>query len=142
MLQESPMGPPEPACRTILLVEDDDIVRRLLRRVLSREGHEVLDAADAQEGLRHLRWHDGEIDVLLTDLVLPGGMSGVDLALAAPALRPAIKLLCMSGYGEEVSVDLGALPEGAAFIQKPFTPSVLFEALEDLFADDERTLNH
>jgi DNA-binding NtrC family response regulator len=135
--------PPEPQRHTVLLVEDDDIVRRLLRRVLEREGHEVLDAADAQEGLRHLRWHDGEIDVLLTDLVLPGGMSGVELALVAPTLRPGIKLLCMSGYGEDVSIDVGALPERAAFIQKPFTPSMLSDLMRELLedAEGERTRN-
>jgi DNA-binding NtrC family response regulator len=135
--------PPEPQRHTVLLVEDDDIVRRLLRRVLEREGHEVLDAADAQEGLRHLRWHDGEIDVLLTDLVLPGGMSGVELALVALTLRPGIKLLCMSGYGEDVSIDVGALPERAAFIQKPFTPSMLSDLMRELLedAEGERTRN-
>ncbi|MGZ4410950.1 MAG: response regulator [Gaiellaceae bacterium] len=127
------VSPPEPIQRTILLVEDDDIVRRLLRRVLEREGHEVLDAADAQDGLRHLRWYDGQIDVLLTDLVLPGGMNGIELALAAPTLRPGIKLLCMSGYGEDISPDRTDLPEGAAFIQKPFTPSTLSQALRELF---------
>jgi DNA-binding NtrC family response regulator len=141
--EKTSMGPPEPTSRTILLVEDDDIVRRLLRRVLEREGHEVLDAADAQDALRHLRWHDGEIDVLLTDLVLPGGMSGVYLAQAAPALRPEIKLLCMSGYGEDVTLDLADLPNGVAFIQKPFTPSVLSDLVRDLFghADDRPTLD-
>src|SRR5690606_30321977 len=99
---------------TVLLVEDDDAVRELTARVLAEAGHHVLTARDAGEGKAAATAHAGVLELLITDVVMPGG-SGVDLACELREGRPAIRVLFVSGYdaGElERTRDL----EGVAFL--------------------------
>ena len=107
------------ACGAVLLVEDETVVRELLRDVLFAAGHEVLVAADGEQALALAASHSGPIDLLLTDLVMPG-ISGRDLAERLLETRDLI-VVYMSGYTEDAIVHHGVREAGAIFLQKPFT---------------------
>ena len=106
---------------TILLVEDGPPLREMIREMLEAAGYTVLAAKSAPEAVRLVQQHDGPIDLLLTDVVMPG-MSGPELVETMRALRPGLEVLLMSG-----AVDQGPAVADAAFIQKPFTESMLLE---------------
>ena len=129
---ERAVAPPEPAfapaelatgTETILLVEDDDAVRLSTLKLLCRAGYTVLDAASPLEALRLAERHP-TIPLLLTDVVMPQ-MHGDELARRVKALRPAIKVIHMSGYTDDARLRDGRLPHGDAFLAKPFTPDAL-----------------
>ena len=105
---------------TILLVEDEDVVRGLTRKILMQAGYNVLDAQSGEEAIRLCRAHAGPIDLLLTDVVMPE-ISGKEVADRLLELRPAIRVLFMSGYTDEAIVQHGVLDANVKFIQKPFT---------------------
>ncbi len=107
---------------TVLIVEDEDALRKVAVGILKRQGYRVLEGHNADEALRICAQHDGPIELLLTDVVMPQ-MNGKQLADRVVSLRPAIKVLYMSGYTDGILVN--ELSAGAAFLQKPFTPSVL-----------------
>jgi PAS domain S-box-containing protein len=113
---------------TILLVEDDDGVRRLARRVLSRAGYEVLEAPDGHEALTAAAAHPGPIHLVVTDVVMPG-MSGREVAERMATARPEAEVLYTSGYTDDAIVHHGVLDDGMAFLQKPFDPSTLLRAV-------------
>jgi PAS domain S-box-containing protein len=108
---------------TVLLVEDDAAIRAVGERTLARAGYRVLAAASADAALLAAREHAGRIDLLVTDVVLPG-RNGWELARALAAVRPGVRLLFMSGYAAAAS---GAplLPDGVPFLPKPFAPDDL-----------------
>ncbi len=108
---------------TILLVEDEEIVRKLAHGVLTSKGYIVLDAANAGEALLYCERYNGTIDLMLTDVVMPQ-MSGPELAQRAIPLRPQMKLIYMSGYGDAV-LRYGIMKEDTVYLQKPFTPDEL-----------------
>jgi PAS domain S-box-containing protein len=118
---------PEPEARpgseTILLVEDEDVVRDLTRRVLERQGYTVLACADGEEAIALAASDDRTIHLLLTDVVMPG-LRGYEVARQVSAARPEIKILYMSGYAEEALVGRPALAD-SALIEKPFAVDVL-----------------
>ncbi len=109
---------------TILLVEDEDAVRGLLRDILRRFGYTVLDAANGAQAIDACRKYAGEIHLVITDMVMPQ-MSGWEVADAVSALRPKARLIYMSGYIEHVVVEEKVLETGVAFLGKPFTPEAL-----------------
>ncbi len=109
---------------TVLVVEDEEAVRRLVCRSLEARGYETLPAASANEALLALEKHPGEIHLMLTDVVMPI-LSGRELAERLAALRPRMKVLFMSGYTDDAIVHHGVLEAGTPFIQKPFTPHTL-----------------
>lgn len=116
-----------PAPRTTVLLADDEAgIRRLVRSVLTAQGYFVLDAADGGEALRLCRQHPGEIDLLVTDISMPG-MGGHELAENASAIRPSIRVLYMSGYTENAVPYRGATSGQTPFLQKPFTARMLAE---------------
>jgi signal transduction histidine kinase/CheY-like chemotaxis protein len=115
---------PEPASGTILLVEDEDQVRSLTRTMLTRQGYQVLDCASGAAALDLLRKHPEKIDLLLSDIVMPG-MGGLELAREVQTIRPAMKVLFMSGYTDATVTNQGLLTPDTPFIQKPFTASAL-----------------
>ena len=119
-----PSSPPE----TVLLVEDRADVRRALREYLAHLGYAVLAAASPSEALAIAGRHGERIDVLLTDVNMPGG-SGTDLADAVRAVRPRVRVVLMSGYAPDPAMRerMGLL--GAAFLQKPFAPGELIAML-------------
>jgi CheY-like chemotaxis protein len=114
----------ERVAESVLVVDDDDVIRRLLDVQLSRLGYSVTTAADASEAIER---HAGRrIDVLVTDVVMPG-MDGPELASAMREANPDLRVLFLSGYGT------GAASQGAvAFLQKPFSSDELAAALDGL----------
>jgi CheY-like chemotaxis protein len=105
---------------TILLVEDEEIVRGLTKSILMQAGYNVLDAKGGKEAIRVCCAHTGPIDLLLTDVVMPE-ISGKEVADRLLSLRPEIRVLFMSGYTDEAVVQHGVLDANVEFIQKPFT---------------------
>ena len=106
---------------TILLVEDEEAVRRLARVILERGGYQVLEAENPEMALRMANDFEGRIDLLLSDVIMPGS-EGPPLALRLAQRRPSIRVLYMSGYADEAITRLGVVVEGTPFLQKPFTP--------------------
>lgn len=109
---------------TVLLVEDAEFVRNLAKEILQQRGYNVLDAADAATARLVCAEYAGNIDLLLTDVVMPE-ISGNQLARQLLKFRPEMKVVYMSGYTEDAIVNHGVLAEGVNFIQKPFTPDTL-----------------
>jgi CheY-like chemotaxis protein len=109
---------------TVLVVEDQEEVRRLAAEVLRTYGYNVIQAATGLEALQLAEHYSGRIDLVLTDVVMPG-MAGPELIDRFRALQPGIKVLCMSGYTADAAALLGVLDSGVAFISKPFAPDVL-----------------
>ena len=109
---------------TILLAEDEEMVRKLASQVLGMYGYQVLESANGGAALLMCERHSGPIHLLLTDVVMPE-MSGRDVADRLAQLRPEMKVLYMSGYTDNAIVHQGVLNVGAYFIQKPFSPVVL-----------------
>ena len=109
---------------TILLVEDEEMVRKLARQILATQGYRVLEATNGEEALRMCEHDQEPIELLLTDVIMPE-MSGPELAERLHRLRPELRVLFMSGYTDDAIVHHGVLAEGAHFIQKPFAPDVL-----------------
>jgi two-component system cell cycle sensor histidine kinase/response regulator CckA len=116
---------------TVLLVEDEETVRRIAERVLVRGGYDVLTAAEGAEAMALSRQHSGTIQVLVTDLVMPR-MNGSDLARRLMAERPGIRVLFISGYDRDAARTSGPLEPGTDFIEKPFSPEVLLERVARL----------
>jgi two-component system cell cycle sensor histidine kinase/response regulator CckA len=115
-------SPPNEAggCETVLLVEDEESVRELVRVTLTSRGYNVLEAENGECGLRAAEAFKQPIDILITDVVMPG-IGGRELAKKLLALRPGICVLYLSGYTEDAVVTQGALGPGTGFLQKPFT---------------------
>ncbi|MFQ5744853.1 MAG: ATP-binding protein [Acidobacteriota bacterium] len=111
---------------TILVVEDEGMVREIIQRVLEQQGYTLLLAARPEEAERLFEQHPGDIALLLTDIVLPG-FSGHELHARLATKRPALKVIYMSGYSRRAAAHNGILEEedGVPFLQKPFTPGVL-----------------
>ena len=116
---------------TILLVEDEDIVRGLTRKILMQAGYHVLDAKGGEEAIRVCSAHAGQIDLLLTDVVMPE-ISGKEVADRLLELRPALRVVFMSGYTDEAIVQHGVLDANVEFIQKPFTWIALTKKVRDV----------
>ncbi len=111
---------------TVLVVEDEEVVRSLVQRVLSGAGYEVLVACTGAEALEIEREHKGEIHVLVTDVVMPG-MNGRELADRVSAQRPKIHVLFTSGYTDDVLAQRGALRPGSRFLAKPYMAEALLQ---------------
>jgi DNA-binding response OmpR family regulator len=109
---------------TILLVEDEFMVRNIAREALEMNGYKVIEAADGHEALSLSGPYPETIDLLLTDIVMPG-MSGRELAKRLGLSRPKTKVLFMSGYTDDAIVHHGFLEAGATFLEKPFAPDAL-----------------
>jgi signal transduction histidine kinase/CheY-like chemotaxis protein len=121
----------EGGSETILLVEDNDQVRQLIRRILVSHGYQVFDAANPQEALALFERHRNSIQLLLTDVVMPQ-MSGRQLAETLLASARELKVLYMSGYTEDVALRHGIVEASVAFLQKPLTPDALLRKLREV----------
>jgi PAS domain S-box-containing protein len=126
-----PLAAAKGASGTILVVEDDDNLRSLLRLLFKPSGFKILLAPTAEEALALVAGHPEAIHLLIVDVVLPG-MSGPDLAKRLRAERPDMRILFTSGYSPEAITRSGALPAEAAFLQKPFTPATLLRLVLEI----------
>ncbi|MGC9970501.1 MAG: PAS domain S-box protein [Bryobacteraceae bacterium] len=120
---------------TVLLVEDETGLRKVVREVLQASGYVVLQAGDGREALRICEQHLGPIHLFLTDVVMPR-MSGRELVQHALALRPRMKVLYMSGYADSAILPQGEIEGGSSFLQKPFPPDVLLAKVRQVLDRD------
>ncbi|HWB87314.1 MAG TPA: ATP-binding protein [Bryobacteraceae bacterium] len=120
---------------TILLVEDDEMVRNLVRESLEREGYLLMDAPGPVEAERISNEFSGPIQLLITDVVMPKG-SGKDLAQRLCNRRKELKVLYMSGYTDNAVLNSGILSKDVAFLQKPFTPAALTQKIREVLDTD------
>jgi CheY-like chemotaxis protein len=115
----------------VLVVEDEEGVRRLAEHMLAQLGYQVLSAASGPEALGVAAPHGGPIDLLLTDVVMPQ-MSGPAVAEALRPRHAGMRVLYMSGYADDAGVRHGALDRGAALLQKPFSMAVLAKKVREV----------
>jgi PAS domain S-box-containing protein len=125
--------PPKARGETVLLVEDDPLMRTLTRQMLEQHGYRVVEAEDGAAALMHLRSNAQPIDVTLTDVVMRG-MSGPELALQIMDLYPATKVVYMSGYTGELIGQEGGIKPGMPLLEKPFSRASLLKAIQSAVA--------
>jgi len=116
---------------TVLIVEDDDRLRNLARKILERYGYSVMKAENGEDALKVSEEHDGSIDLLITDVVMPK-MSGKETAEQLQPLYPQMKVIYMSGYTDDAIVHHGVLAPGLNFLEKPFTPEDLARKVREV----------
>jgi two-component system cell cycle sensor histidine kinase/response regulator CckA len=120
---------------TVLVAEDEAGIRSPLRRLLVAQGFRVLDAGDGNGALEVAERHEGRIDLLLTDILMPG-MNGGELARRLLLARPGVRVIFMSGYSTEAVSSNGVLTPGAKFLQKPFSVEELTSRLQEALDPD------
>ena len=125
-------------CETVLLVEDEESVRELVRVTLASRGYKVLEAENGECGLNLAEGYKDNIDILITDVVMPG-IGGRELAKKLVSLRPGISVLYLSGYTEDAVVTQGKLGPNSAFLQKPFTLQNLAKKVREVLRDRSAT---
>jgi len=140
VFEELQEASPEPASHdlqrgseTILVVEDEEMIREIISVTLADRGFNVLLAEDGEHAIRVCEGHQGPIHLLLCDVVLPK-MSGRDVAARLTARRPDMRVLYMSGYTANAIVHHGVLEPGIAFLQKPFSPAVLLAKVREVLS--------
>jgi signal transduction histidine kinase/DNA-binding response OmpR family regulator len=117
---------------TILLVEDEDLVRELARYTLLQNGYNILEARHGQEALEVFKQYEDSIDLLLTDVIMPGGLSGYELGKRLTTLQPGIKVIYMSGYVDKDTIQHAVLDPEMNFLQKPFSPTTLSRMVREI----------
>jgi CheY-like chemotaxis protein len=117
---------------TVLVVEDDDSVRKLTSLTLERQGYTVFDAASGNEALRVWFEHRSAIRLLLTDLVMPDGLNGRELAARLRTDCPTLPVVFMSGYSSDLAGRELTLETGQRFVQKPYPPHQLLDVVRQL----------
>jgi CheY-like chemotaxis protein len=120
--------PPRADGKTVLVVEDEDLMRTLTRQMLEEHGYRVIEASEGKAALEHLAAGHDSIDITLTDVVMRG-MSGPELALRLTESHPAMKVVFMSGYAGDLISDKGALIAGVNLLEKPFTRAALLKTI-------------
>ena len=131
-------APRAQAGETVLIVDDDEAVRMLVTEVLQELGYGAIEAADGTSGLNVLQ-SNARIDLLITDVGLPGGMNGRQIADAARVRRPGLKVLFITGYAENAVVRNGYLEAGMQIMIKPFTMEALAARIQDVIACERAT---
>lgn len=134
---EEPVVPTDSSNTTILVVEDEDSVRIMVREVLTLWGYHVLEATSGEAAVKLIAQHHDQIDLVLTDVVM-SGMSGVNLVQHIRENHPAVKVLFMSGYIADASDAVGIASQLDNFISKPFTPLVLVKAIQTVLNQSEK----
>jgi PAS domain S-box-containing protein len=124
-------SPSEPRAERVMVVEDEDLIRHLAEQILLDRGYRVISAASAAEALELVADLAGDLDLLVTDIVMPG-LSGLDLAQRLRRRIPDLRVLFMSGYSDSPLLRAGLAREGAAFLQKPFSADALERRVRDL----------
>jgi two-component system cell cycle sensor histidine kinase/response regulator CckA len=139
--ERKPLPPIHPGDETLLLVEDEPEVRSLVQRILKTQGYTVVTAANPDEALAVAREFKGPIQLMVTDVVMPG-MSGLQLAERLAPMRPEMLVLFMSGYTNDAIGHQGVLDPGTAFLQKPFTPNALARKVREVLDTTPRHLKN
>jgi CheY-like chemotaxis protein len=119
---------------TVLVVEDEEIVRELVCDVLAEQGYNVMCAVDGRDALEKAASYEGHIDLLVTDVIMPN-MNGQELAIRLAETRPETKVLYVSGYSDNDIGDHGVLDPRIDLLQKPFTPQTLARKIRDVIQD-------
>ena len=119
---------------TVLVVDDEEDLRDIMQRMLERRGFSTLIAGDSQKALAVCREHPGDIDILVTDLGLPG-VSGGELSRSATELRPAMRVVYISGLPKEMAVADGLIEPDALLVKKPFSTELLIDALRSVLTE-------
>ncbi|MBN1698180.1 MAG: PAS domain S-box protein [Spirochaetales bacterium] len=122
---------------TILLVEDEQLVSSLLHNVLEKNGYRVLPAANAEEAMKIVRKHNKSIDLLITDVIMPGKLNGYELAAKIIKRIPQVRVIYMSGYIDNPLVLEGMQNPGINFLQKPFEPTVIVKKVRSVMDGDD-----
>jgi CheY-like chemotaxis protein len=120
----------------VLVVEDEDAIRDVTNRILSRNGYCVISASGGAEALRLLDGHAGPVHLLVTDVVMPQ-MLGKEVAERVSALRPDVRVLFMSGYAMPVLGEEGRLAAGVSLLKKPFSESQLLRKVREVLDGPE-----
>lgn len=113
-------------------MEDEPAIRGLVKRVLTSRGYGVVLAATADEAMPILEDGNAVLDILLSDVILPGSMQGGELARIARELRPGLPVLYMSGYTRETLLEAGRLQDGMHYLEKPFSAEVLTQRVREV----------
>jgi two-component system cell cycle sensor histidine kinase/response regulator CckA len=124
---------------TILVVEDDDAVRRMTREILSIKGYKIVEARSAADAIHFMESHKETVDLVLTDVIMPG-MKGRELGERLAKLHPGVRLLYMSAYTEDAILNDGILDPGTAFIEKPFGSDELARKVREMFEANRNSL--
>jgi CheY-like chemotaxis protein len=122
---------PQVGTETLLLVEDESAVLSSVRRLLEWHGYTVLEARNGAEALKVYEAHEENIDLVLTDVVMPE-MGGHELVELLRARRPDLRVLFMSGYAERAFTSIGSIPAGTGYLEKPFTVETLMRRLREV----------
>jgi CheY-like chemotaxis protein len=122
---------------TILVVEDEAVVRQLVSEILTESGYTVLEAVNGSEAFQICQQHPGPIHLLLTDMIMPGGLNGRELTKHLEQMYPALKVLYMSGYTDKAIVNQGVLDTEISFLQKPFTAVALERKVREVLNTPE-----
>ena len=131
------MPPENSGTETLLIVENEPAIRNLLQVALRRNGYTVLAAESGREALELVRNHDGAIDLLITDVMMPD-MDGPELVRQLSTILPDTRTLFMSGYMDDTLGERGILSSNANFIQKPFSPRTIAQKVRDILDGVER----
>ncbi len=123
------ISPSRKVSGTILVVEDADDLREVTERILTKNGYQVISAANGHDALQAAKNYVGTIDLLLTDVVMPR-MQGNELAVRLGTLRPGVRVLYMSGYAQPILGNDGTLEDGVLLVEKPFTEPVLLASVD------------
>jgi two-component system cell cycle sensor histidine kinase/response regulator CckA len=131
---------PDGGKETILLVEDEPAVREFAVAVLQKSGYRILQAASGADALEVWKWHAERIDLLLTDMIMPGNITGLELAETLQKEKPDLRVICTSGYSSEM-MHRFFIPRGEVnFIHKPYQPRDLAKAVRDALDRKQKTL--
>ena len=130
-----PAKPCKQGHETILLTEDEPAIRKTIEMGLTHRGYKVLSAENPEQGFRLVDEYNGNIDLLITDLIMPG-MNGYEFAIALQQKNPNLKVIYMSGYNQDIIVEKGVLKQGVTFISKPFAAKDLEEKIRKLLDGD------
>ena len=120
-----------------MVVEDEELVRKVLCETLEAAGYQVLEAGSSGEAVTLSTQHRGRIHLLITDLVMPG-RSGHDLVAHMGRARPEMAMLCVSGYADQALVQSERLGTEMPFLQKPFTPDALLRKVREILDEPSR----